>query len=72
MGLYGYPEMGRTGLGHSLLAWARCVVWCEMTGAKMLAPRWLRIRIGPYLRGERQARIRQTQQVTDSIDHPML
>jgi hypothetical protein len=54
--LYGYPEMGRTGLGHSLLAWARCVVWCEATGAQMLAPRWLRLRIGPYLRRERDKR----------------
>jgi hypothetical protein len=54
--LYGYPDMGRTGLGHSLLAWARCVVWCEITGATMLAPRWMRLRIGPYLRGERDKR----------------
>lgn len=54
--LYGYPEMGRYGLGHSLLAWARCVVWCHKTGAKMVGPRWLRFRIGPYLRGERDKR----------------
>lgn len=54
--LYGYPDMGRTGLGHSLLAWARCAIWCRDTGATMLAPRWLRPRIGPYLRGERDKR----------------
>jgi hypothetical protein len=54
--LYGYPDMGRTGLGHSLLAWARCAVWCRDTGAIMLAPRWLRVRVGPYLRGERDKR----------------
>jgi hypothetical protein len=54
--LYGYPDMGRTGLGHSLLAWARCALWCRETGATMLAPRWLRPRIGPYLRRERDKR----------------
>jgi hypothetical protein len=54
--LYGYPDMGRTGLAHSLLAWARCALWCRDTGATMLAPRWLRPRIGPYLRRERDKR----------------
>lgn len=54
--LYGYPDMGRTGLGHSLLAWGRCAVWCRDTGATMLAPRWLRARVGPYLRRERDKR----------------
>ncbi len=53
---YGYPDVGRFGLGHSLLAWARCVVWCHQVGATMLAPRWLRLRVGPYLRGERDKR----------------
>ncbi len=54
--LYGYPDVGRTGLGHGLLAWARCAIWCRDTGATMLAPRWLRPRIGPYLRRERDKR----------------
>jgi hypothetical protein len=54
--LYGYPDMGRTGLAHSLLAWARCAIWCRETGATMLAPLWLRPRIGPYLRRERDKR----------------
>lgn len=54
--LYGYPDMGRTGLAHSLLAWGRCAVWCRDTGATMMAPRWLRPRIGPYLRNERDKR----------------
>jgi hypothetical protein len=56
MALYGYPDVGRFGLGHGLLAWARCVVWCELTGATMLAPIWLRPRLGPYLRNERDKR----------------
>ncbi len=54
--LYGYPELGRYGLAHGILAWARCVIWCEETGAKMIAPVWLRPRIGPYLRRERDKR----------------
>ncbi len=54
--LYGYPELGRYGLAHGILAWARCVIWCEETGARMIAPIWLRPRIGPYLRRERDKR----------------
>lgn len=54
--LYGHADVGRFGLGHSLLAWARCVVWCHRSGATMLAPRWLRLRVGPYLRRERDKR----------------
>lgn len=54
--IYGYPDIGRVGLGHSLLAWGRCQLWCRDRGAKPLAPRWLRLRLGPYLRGERDKR----------------
>lgn len=54
--IYGYPALGRYGLAHGLLAWARCAVWCEKTGARPLAPIWLRPRIGPYLRRERDKR----------------
>lgn len=56
MTLYGYADVGRFGLAHGLLAWARCVCWCHDTGAQILAPRWLRIRIGPYLRRESDKR----------------
>lgn len=55
-GLYGYPLVGRFGLGHSLLAWARCWSWCQKHGIPMLAPNWRHIRIGPLLRGERDSR----------------
>lgn len=54
--IYGYPALGRYGLAHGLLAWARCAVWCKQTGARPLAPLWLRPRIGPYLRRERDKR----------------
>lgn len=54
--LYGYPMLGRFGLGHSMLAWARCAVWCEREGVRMIGPRWFQPRIGPYLRRERDKR----------------
>ncbi len=54
--LYGYADVGRSGLGNSLLPWARCFVWCREVGAEMIAPIWLRPRIGPYLRRERDKR----------------
>lgn len=53
---FGYPDVGRYGLAHSLVAWGRCVVWCHETGAKQIAPIWFRPRIGPYFRGERDKR----------------
>lgn len=55
-GLYGYPVVGRFGLGHSLMAWARCWTWCHQHNIPMLAPNWRHIRIGPWLRGERDNR----------------
>lgn len=54
--LFGYPQLGRYGLGHGLIAWARCVVWSESTGSPMLAPIWIKPRLGPYLRRERDKR----------------
>jgi hypothetical protein len=54
--LYGYADVGRFGLGHGLLAWGRCVVWAHECDASIIAPQWLRLRIGPYIRGERDKR----------------
>lgn len=54
--LYGFPNVGTPGLAHSLLAWARCRLWCDRQKLPMLAPSWPRIRIGPYLRMERDKR----------------
>jgi hypothetical protein len=54
--IYGFPDVGRHGLGHSLLAWGRCQLWCRDRNAKPLSPRWLRLRLGPYLRRERDKR----------------
>lgn len=54
--IYGFPDVGRHGLGHSLLAWGRCQTWCRDHDATPLAPRWLRLRLGPWLRRERDKR----------------
>lgn len=52
----GYPLVGRFGLAHSIMAWARCIVWCRNNDASMLSPSWRYLKIGPYLRGERDKR----------------
>ncbi|MDT8759730.1 hypothetical protein MZO42_13590 [Sphingomonas psychrotolerans] len=54
--VYAMPVLGRYGLTHGLLAWARCRLWCEQNGAAMVAPFWLKLRVGPYLRRERDKR----------------
>ena len=54
--LYGYACPGRYGLGHSLLAWARCFLWCRDNGVAMLSPQWFQFRLGPYLRREMDKR----------------
>ena len=51
-GLFGYAILGRTGMGNMMFPWARCFVWCKDTGASMIAPSWMHLRIGPYLRRE--------------------
>jgi len=57
-GLFGFAEVGSYGLGHSLVAWARCRNWCNLQGVNMLAPNWFHIqhRIGPLRRRERDNR----------------
>ena len=53
---YAYADVGRFGLGHSLMAWARAIIFSEQHRVPMIPPRWLRVRIGPYLRCERDKR----------------
>ncbi len=55
-GLYAYAALGRYGLAHSLGAWGRATVWAHRHEAELIAPFWLRPRIGPYLRRERDKR----------------
>lgn len=54
--LYGYPLLGRYGLGNMLFPWARCYLWCKDRSVPMIAPRWTQIRVGPYLRREQDKR----------------
>jgi hypothetical protein len=56
MGHFGYPDLMRAGLGNMLYPWARCVLWCRSEQAEMLAPRWFKLRLGPYLRREADKR----------------
>ena len=53
---YGYADVGRFGLAHSLMAWSRCAIWCEQYRQAQIASVWLRPRLGPYLRRERDKR----------------
>src|SRR4029079_16925619 len=52
----GFPKMVHAGLGHKMCAWARCHVWCKDNNVGMLAPRWFDVRVGPYLRREKEKR----------------
>lgn len=54
--IYAIALPGRYGLTHGLLAWARARLWCEQNNATMLAPFWFKLRVGPYLRRERDKR----------------
>ncbi|MCL6442605.1 MAG: alpha-1,2-fucosyltransferase [Alicyclobacillus sp.] len=56
MTIYGYPSLERTGLANMLFPWARCMLWCKDHDVPMLAPKWAKLRLGPYLRRERDKR----------------
>jgi hypothetical protein len=53
---YGYPVLMKAGLGNMLFPWADCYLWCKDHGAVMIAPFWAKLRIGPYLRREKDKR----------------
>ena len=55
-GIYAYADVGRQGLGHGLFAWAHALIWARRYDAELLPPIWLRPRIGPWLRRERDKR----------------
>jgi hypothetical protein len=56
MSLYALPIIGRSGLGNNLLPWARAEIFSRRTGARILAPRWTMLRVGPYIRREPEKR----------------
>lgn len=51
-----YPILGRSGLGNMLLPWARCYIWSKDNNIPMIAPIWNKLRIGPYIRREKDKR----------------
>lgn len=51
-----YPVLGRGGLGNMLLPWARCYIWSKDNNIAMIAPIWNKLRIGPYIRREKDKR----------------
>jgi hypothetical protein len=54
--IYGFPMLPHAGLGNMLIPWADCFIWCKDLGIEQLAPFWRKIRIGPYMRAERDKR----------------
>lgn len=55
--MFVFPQVNRTGLCNMLFPWARAVVYCHEQDLKMMAPQWTHfMRIGPWLRGERDKR----------------
>ena len=64
-----HPVPGRFGLGHSLIAWARCVTWAHDHHIPCLAPSWRYLKIGPYLRRERDKRSYQSLFCFDDYIH---
>lgn len=54
--MYGYPILMRAGLGNMLVPWAKCHLWCKDHHVRMIAPYWTKLRVGPYLRNERDKR----------------
>src|SRR5690242_9418465 len=52
MALFAFPRIARTGLGNGLFPWARAELFAHDSGARVLAPRWPALRIGPYVRNE--------------------
>jgi len=50
--LFALPLVGRAGLGNALFPWARAELFARRFGARVLAPRWGNLRLGPHLRRE--------------------
>ncbi|MEM1098470.1 MAG: hypothetical protein AAGH92_06725 [Planctomycetota bacterium] len=49
-------ELGRAGLANRLFCWGRAEAAASRHGLPMLAPQWVRLKLGPILRGERDRR----------------
>jgi hypothetical protein len=53
---YCFVSLPKTGLANRLFPWARCKLFSLHSGARMLAPRWFQLKVGPLLRGETDLR----------------
>lgn len=51
-----YPKLPRAGLGNMLFVWAKAVLFAELNSLPIVAPSWHQLRIGLYLRNERDKR----------------
>jgi len=61
MACLGGPDLGVTriagpGLGNMLFPWARAVIWANQEGKPMIYPTWPQVKLGPWLRRERDKR----------------
>jgi len=54
--VYAHATIGREGLANRLYPWGRAELFCRHHQAAMLAPRWVRLKLGPLLRGDRDKR----------------
>ncbi|MDI1483033.1 hypothetical protein [Polyangium sp. y55x31] len=52
-----HARLPRTGLGNMLLVWARAAAFAELNGLPLVTTGFGAVRVGPWLRGERQKRI---------------
>jgi hypothetical protein len=53
---YVYPRLGRAGLGNELFPFLRAVDLFWRGDTRLVPPRWFKIRIGPWIRRERDHR----------------
>jgi hypothetical protein len=53
---YAHPVLMRAGLANMLMPWGRAIVWAHENDAPALAPRWFKLRLGPYRRLESDKR----------------
>jgi hypothetical protein len=53
---FSYAKLGRAGLGNELFPYLRSLDFAEIDGARLVPPRWFKLRIGPWLRQERDRR----------------
>lgn len=51
-----YPKLPNAGLGNMLLVWANAIAFAHINDFQVIAPNWRSLKIGPYLRREKNKR----------------